>query len=140
MQSHAADVSTCRKRITQIIGQRVGTARRSIGMYQQETTAELAHPTGKLRAIKLTAATHRAAYLDEHAQCSELHALHLRWGRRFMEPPQKLITASAWVADKGQLGCRLVSGVHRAALLGADKPRGQTRRKDFNLGSKYWFE
>jgi hypothetical protein len=94
-------------------------------MYHAKRQQSFARSTGKLRAIKLKAATHRAAYLDEHAPCSQLHALHLRWGRRFMETPQKLITASAWVSNKDQpcqLGCRLVSGVHRAALLGAYKP------------------
>ena len=52
-----------------IIGQRVGTTRRNIGLYQKKTAAEFAQAfalsAGKLRDTKLKAATHRAAYLDE---------------------------------------------------------------------------
>jgi len=86
-------------------------------------------------------ATHRAAMFAK-CPCTQLHALHLRWGRRFMETPQRL-GASLLVTLVSATGIVLAAGLYRVstappgiALVGVDEPSGQTRCKDSNEGSE----
>lgn len=86
-------------------------------------------------------ATHRAAMFVKRP-CSQLHALHLRWGRRFMETPQRP-GASLLVTLVSATRIVLAAGLYRVstappgiALLGVDEPSGQTWCKDSNVGSE----
>jgi hypothetical protein len=74
-----------------------------------------------------------------NAQCSQLHVLHLRWGRSNMETPRKMIIAlHGFVATSGLAAglCRVSTAPLRNRVAWYCKPRGQTRRKDLNAGSK----
>jgi hypothetical protein len=95
--------------------------------------------TGKLRSIRVKAATHRAACLEE---CPMLTTPcpPFALGTEYHGDSTEDDHSFARVCDNDRLGCRLVSGVHRAAeesrCLDLCKQQGQKRRKDLKAGSK----
>lgn len=128
--------------IRQIIEQRVGTARRNIGLYHQRK-----RQTGLAQALPARLANFGLSKSNQpltephtltNAPCSQLHVLHLRWGRRFMETPQKLITALPGSATRASLAAGLYR-VSTAPLryhsawcvqaVRADTAQGLKRRK-----------
>lgn len=101
-----------------IIGQRVGTTRRNIGLCQKKTAAEFAQAfalsTGKLRVNKLKQPLTEPHTLTKCPMLTTPCPL-FTLGTEIHGDSTEADRSSAWVWDKDQLGCRLLSGVHHAA-------------------------